>query len=128
VGQERSVVSHETALELHDLSDVMSQYVHLTVSRIIRNLPKLPGVRIHTSTRPLGPSDVVLREGVRVTSVPRTIVDSADAGTGPEQIEMAVVQAIDRALTTPSRLRAAAADRSQRVKRLIDHALELTQR
>jgi predicted transcriptional regulator of viral defense system len=128
VGKERSVVSHETALDIHDLSDVMPLDIHLTVPRSIRNLPKLAGVRIHTSTRPFGPSDVVEREGMRVTSVTRTIVDSAEAGTGPEQIEMAVVQAIDRALTTTSRLRAAASDRSLRVRQLIDQSLELASR
>jgi len=127
-GQERSVVSHETALEIHDLSDVMPLYIHLTVPRSIRNLPKLPGVRIHTTTRPLEPSDIVTREGMQVTSVARTIVDSADAGTGPEQIEMAVSQAVDRALTTPQRLRSAAKDRSKRVRNLIEQSLELASR
>lgn len=123
VGAARSVVSHETALDIHDLSDVIPNAIHLTVPRTVRNLPQLPGVRIHTTTREIGPSDVVTREGVRVTSVARTIVDCAEKGTGPEQVEMAVCQAIQRALSTPGRLRAAAANRSQRVQFQIEQAL-----
>lgn len=125
VGAGKSVVSHETALDIHDLSDVIPNYTHLTVPRSSRNLPKLPGVRIHTTTRDLVPSDVVTREGMRVTSVARTIVDCAEAGTGPEQIEMAVEQAVRRASTTPKRLSEAAEQRSQRVRQLIEQSLRL---
>src|SRR5947207_832146 len=46
-----AVVSHESALDLLDLSDVIPNEVHLTVSRARRDLPRLPGVRIHTTTR-----------------------------------------------------------------------------
>lgn len=128
VGRDRSVVSHESALEIHDLSDVMPRAIHLTVPRAIRNLPKLPGVRIHTTTRTLGRRDVVTREGMKVTAAARSIVDSADAGTGPEQIEMAVAQAIDRASTTPQRLRDASNNRSQRVRELIAESLAVVRR
>ena len=124
VGEDRAVVSHESALRVHDLSDVFPYGIHVTVPRSIRNLPNLPGVRIHTTTRELKPEDTVLFEGMRLTSVPRTIVDCAQAGTGPEQIEMAVAQAIAEGITTPNRLRMAAADRSARVQQLIDRSID----
>jgi hypothetical protein len=115
VGKDVAVVSHESALDLHELSDVIPNAVHLTVPRSMRNLPKLPGVKIHTTTRAFEAGDVVRREGMRVTSIERTIVDSADWGTGPEQIEMAVRQALRRGKgTTPRRLEAASAGRSAR--------------
>lgn len=98
------------------------------VPRSYRNLPSLPGVRIHTTTRPFESKDVVVREEMRMTSVARTIVDCAGAGTGPEQIEMAVREAVSRAMTTPRRLLDAAEPRSSRVRELIDHSLTLAVR
>lgn len=125
VGAARAVVSHESAIDIHDISDVIPHATHLTVPRSHRNLPSLPGVRIHTTTRPFGPADIVVREGMRVTSVARTIVDCAETGTGPEQIEMAVREAVSRAMTTPRRLLDAAEPRSFRVRELIGHSLAL---
>jgi predicted transcriptional regulator of viral defense system len=124
VGKDTAVVSHESALDLLDLSDVIPRAVHLTVPRSRRHLPDLPGVKIHTTTRPLGPLDTVVREGLRLTSAGRTILDAAEAGTAPEQIEMAIQQAIDRGLVTRTRLAQGAGARSQRVQRLINGALQ----
>jgi predicted transcriptional regulator of viral defense system len=123
VGKDVAVVSHESALDLHELSNVIPNYTHLTVPRSVRNHPKLPGVKIHTTTRGLGPGETVTRDGMRVTSVARTIADAADAGTQPEQIEMAIHEALQRGITTPARLRSASADRSRRVQALVERAI-----
>ena len=123
-GRDEAVVSHESALDLLDLSDVVPERVHLTVPRSRRYRTSAPGVAIHTTIRPLSPSDVVTREGIRITSPTRSIVDAADAGTGPEQVARAVRQAVERGLATPAQLRAAARSRGSRVERLIDRALE----
>jgi predicted transcriptional regulator of viral defense system len=42
VGKDVSVVSHESALDLRDLSDVIPDAAHLTVPRSQRNRPTLP--------------------------------------------------------------------------------------
>ena len=55
VGKDVAVVSHDSALDLLDLSDVIPDAAHLTVPRSRRNLPKLPGVKIHTTIRPPQP-------------------------------------------------------------------------
>lgn len=123
LGKDAAVVSHETALEILDLSDVIPDAVHLTVPRSKRNLPSIPGVRIHTSSRTIRADDVVVRDGVSVTSATRSILDAAETGTSPEQIEMAVTQAVERGLATPERLREDAAERGKRVEALISRAL-----
>src|SRR6185437_8347251 len=105
VGKDVAVVSHDSALDLLDLSDVIPDAAHLTVPRSLRNLPKLPGVKIHTTVRPLQPDDLTYRDGMVVTSATRTILDAAEAGTAPDQIELAVVQAIRRGLALPDQLR-----------------------
>ncbi len=123
VGKDVAVVSHESALDLLELSDVIPDAVHITVARAKRHLPNLPGVIIHTTTRPLPPVDVTVRDSVRLTAAARTIVDAAEAGTAPEQIEKAVIQAVERGLTTTQQLLQHANQRSRRVARLIADAL-----
>ncbi|MGD9890387.1 MAG: type IV toxin-antitoxin system AbiEi family antitoxin domain-containing protein [Dehalococcoidia bacterium] len=123
VGKEVAVVSHESALDLLDLSDVIPDAAHLTVPRSRRNLPTLPGVKIHTTIHPPGPSDLTYRDGMVVTAATRTILDAAEAGTAPDQVELAVVQAVARGLATPDQLRQGATERGRRVAALVEGAL-----
>jgi len=119
-----AVVSHESALELHELSDVIPDAVHLSLSRSERGQRRRAGVQLHTLHRP--PEKAEAREiaGLPVTSPERTIVDALEAGTQPEQIEMAINQSLDRGLTTPRRLRGAASTRPARVRKFIENRLE----
>jgi predicted transcriptional regulator of viral defense system len=117
-----AVVSHETALELHDLSDAIADAVHLSLSRAERGQRRRPGVRLHTLSDPPGKADVRNLVGLPVTSPERTIVDVLETGAQPEQVEMAIDQALARGLTTQRRLTAAASNRSDRVRKLIQRA------
>jgi predicted transcriptional regulator of viral defense system len=122
-GSEIAVVSHESALELYDLSDVIPSKVHLTLPRRYRHRKAPVGVRFHFPREPLADREVRQVHGLPTTSVERTILDALEAGTQPEQIEMAVRQAVDRVLTTPRRLRAAAAPRAATVRSMIGRLL-----
>ena len=124
----RTVVSHESALDLLELSDIIPDAIHLTVPRSRRHLPKLPGVTFHTTTRVLRDEDVTVREAMRLTAATRTIIDAAEAGVAPDQIEMAIGQALSRGWTTPSELRARARQRSARVHDLVTQAIERGER
>jgi predicted transcriptional regulator of viral defense system len=123
-GRENTVVSHESALDILGLSDVVPELVHLTVPRARRYRSASPGVAIHTTTRRLGKSDVVVRDGIRVTAPARSIIDAAEAGTAPEQIMAAVGQALDRGMATESRLLGVAKTRGGRVERLVRQTLK----
>ena len=118
-----AVVSHESALELLGLSDVIADRVHLTVPRERRRLAPQAGVTFHTTTHPLGDGDIITRHGVRLTAPARTIVDVAAVGVSPDQVAAAIRQALGRGLTTPGMLREAARSRGRRVQRLIEAAL-----
>jgi len=124
VGMNEAVVSHESALELLDLSDVVPTAIHLTVPRSKRHLPILPGVRVHTSVKPLLPDEIAVRDGIRLTAATRSILDAAQAGTAPEQIEVAIAQAVRAGLATPQQLRRSAEKRGRRVARLVASALD----
>lgn len=128
IGAEHAVVSHVSALDLLDLGDVIPSAIHLTVPRAQRHRPHLPGVIIHTTTRPFQPGDVIVRDGVKLTAATRTILDAAEAGTAPEQIELAIHQAIDRAMTTARRLQDGAASRGRRVAQLVADAVRVEAR
>jgi predicted transcriptional regulator of viral defense system len=123
-GKEVAAVSHESALDLLGLSDVVPEVVHVTVPRARRYRSRFPGIAIHTTTRRLGKSDVVTRDGVRLTAPARSIVDAAQAGTAPEQIIAAVEQALDRGMATEAKLLASAKARGGRVERLVRQAIQ----
>lgn len=124
VGAERAVVSHESALELHGLSDVLPNTVHLLVGRGERGIKPLRGVTLHTTTQALEPSEVMTRKGIRVTAPVRSIIDAAGAGAAPEQIEMAVRQALREGLVTRRALLAQTDRRGGRVAHLVRRAAE----
>ncbi len=113
-----AVVSHESALELDDLSDLIADQVHVTVPRAQRRKP-IEGVVVHPTTFPItkGQRRDVL--GVPVTTVDRTIIDVLRSAGMTEQIEAAVLEALRRGLTTKRRLHATAAEFPQTVQRQI---------
>ena len=119
-----AVVSHESALDILGLSDVVPEVVHLTVPRTRRYRAASPGVAIHTTVRRLDKSDVVVRDGVRLTAAARSIIDAGEAGTAPEQIVAAITQALDRGMATESKLLGAARVRGGRVEGLVRQALD----
>lgn len=127
VGKDAAVVSHESALDLWDLSDAVPSAVHLTVPRSHRSRAKrsLPGVVIHTTSRRLADEEVRRQQGIRLTSPERTVLDAAETGTQPEQIERAVRQGLRRGWIDAAHLRQRAEGRGPRVANLIARALTL---
>jgi predicted transcriptional regulator of viral defense system len=125
VGKDAAVVSHESALDLWDLSDVVPDAVHLTVPRAQRSLARRPppGAVVHTTARPWEDGDVRTNGGLRLTSPERTILDAAEAGTQHEQIETAVAQALQRGWLDAGRLRTRARLRDQRVANLVERSV-----
>lgn len=96
----RGVVSHESALVLHGLSDVNPSRIQLTVPR--DNHPRAAGgelYRLHR--RRLKPEDVTERDDLPVTTVSRTIRDCLAAGTDPAQLRQALNQAVADGLVRP---------------------------
>jgi predicted transcriptional regulator of viral defense system len=124
VGQDRAVVSHESALELHGLSDVLPDRVHFLVDRHDRWVRPPSGVVLHTSRNPLREDEVVTREGIRVTAPLRSILDAASSGAAPEQVHMAVRQAVTDGIVTTAPLISQAQRRGRRVARLIRGAVQ----
>jgi predicted transcriptional regulator of viral defense system len=104
VGPDRSVISHESALVLHDLADVLPNTTHLLVSREHRGIRPPAGVTLHTAVKAIPDSEVTIRHGIRVSIPAKAIVDAASSGTAPEQIQMAIDEALQQGRTTTSQL------------------------
>jgi len=97
----QAVVSHESALVLHDLTELLPAQVHLTVPPKFRKVPRA-GCVLHKAT--LAPADPEPRAGFQVTTPLRTLLDVAVGGISQEQLEKAVAEALRRGLVRRSKL------------------------
>jgi predicted transcriptional regulator of viral defense system len=111
VGVEKAILSHQSALALLDLSDVIPDAVHLLLARRYRGVRRPAGVVVHT--RPDEEEvNTVWREGLPLTAPARTLVDVAGE-LQPEQLEMALRQALGRGLLTARELEVEARQRGR---------------
>lgn len=98
--EKEGVFSHQTALALHDLSDILPSRIHMTLPKSWNkrrlNLPR--GVEFHYSH--LHADDTRWHDVVPVTSAPRTIADAIAAYTPSPLIHQAIGQAEERGLLT----------------------------
>jgi predicted transcriptional regulator of viral defense system len=117
--QPQAVVSHESALVLHDLSELLPGEIHLTLPPKFRKDPP-SGCVLHKAR--LAPKDIEERAGFRVTVPLRTLLDVAASGVPEEQLQKAVADALSRGLVRRSKLLEAAKKRprSERLLRVLD--------
>lgn len=90
----QAVVSHDTALALQDLSDVLPKKTHLTVPRMFRK--RAPRACVLHKAK-LSDKETEEREGFRVTAPMRTLLDIATT-VSQEQFAKAVTDALARGL------------------------------
>ena len=119
----QAVVSHDTALTVHELSDVMPAQVHLTVSPGFRKRVP-PGCVLHKAI--LTPAEIEPRNGYRVTTPLRTLLDVADSPLSQEHLNRAVRDALERGLVRRRLLEAAPC--SPKSRRRLDQALAAARR
>ena len=105
--QKLGVFSHETALFLHDLSDVLPANRHLTVpaSWASRRLRVPRSLVLHFAD--LGRKDSAWKGPVPVTAPLRTIVDCSADHVAPDLVRQAIDQGIRRGLFARATVRAA---------------------
>ena len=99
-----AVVSHVSALELMDLTDLIADEVHVTLPRSKRGTTIPDGVRAHFTDRPIQGRDRRKVLGVPITGVERTIADVVRSDGWSEQVDLAVRQSLSRGMTTLPRL------------------------
>ena len=100
----QAVVSHESALVHHGLSELLPHRLHFTVPPTFRKAPPVECV-LHKGT--FGPKETEERAGFRVTTPLRTLLDVATSGVSREQFGKAVADALARGLVRRTQLEAA---------------------
>jgi predicted transcriptional regulator of viral defense system len=102
--EQAGVISHQTALALQGLSDVLPAQVHLTLPAAWRKrrfrVP--PGVVLHHAD--VAPEDRTWFSAVPITNPRRTLNDCAREGLSPEMLRQAAQQALRRGLVTKPEL------------------------
>jgi len=91
-GEPEGVYSHQTALSIHELSDLNPTKLHMTVPAAFRRTAKTPKVLVlHRSN--LNKKDVEPRQGFAVTRPLRSIADLAAAeSTSRDIVEQALIE------------------------------------
>jgi predicted transcriptional regulator of viral defense system len=102
---EKGVLSHATALDLHDLCDVNPARIHLTVPKAYRQnhnrqMPKL--YELHR--RDLNGDEQTLHEGIPIVTVHRAIMDGIEAHLRGDLVEQAIQTARRRGMLTRDQL------------------------
>ena len=98
-GPEQVALSHETALMVYGISDVNPSRVHLTVpvsARLRRERPRW--IAVHRAI--LSPVEIQTYEGIPVTTVERSILDTLAANQRPEMALHAIADALREGLLT----------------------------
>jgi predicted transcriptional regulator of viral defense system len=116
------VYSHDTALALHDLSDINPSKLHMSVPKAFRRTSAIPKVLIlHKAD--LAPADSQDMFGVRATTPLRTIADLITGGKADASIlKQAIDEAMARGLITRRQIERA--ELPVDVRRQIDSIVE----
>jgi predicted transcriptional regulator of viral defense system len=98
-------LSHETALQLYDISDVQPGKIHITIPTAVRLNRELPQpLVIHRADLANEETDAV--DGLRATSLFRTLLDLRAAGTSVAIVSAAVDEAARRQLLSKEQRKA----------------------
>lgn len=103
-GTSQGVWSHETALDIHELCDMMPAKMHMSVPRRFRKKIEIPKILcLHFAD--LTKSNIETRQGFKVTTPLQTLIDVIDEGTVPqEQVIQAIREALQRGLISRQNL------------------------
>lgn len=103
-GEPQGVYSHQTALSIHQLSDVNPAKLHMTIPPTFRRSAKVPKVLVlHCAS--LNEKDVEQRQGFAVTRPLRAIADLATAeSVSHDIVEQALTEGRQRGLITAREL------------------------
>jgi predicted transcriptional regulator of viral defense system len=118
----KAVVSHETALAVHELGDVDPALVHLTVPPGFR--ARAEGVVLHRGE--LSGEDIQKQEGFNITPPLRSLADVAGGDLELDHLARAIRDALDRGIVTRRQLRAKADEIGPKAALRVERALTIT--
>ena len=99
-----AVVSHESAMAVHEISDLMPARIYMTVPPGFRKNPPA-GIVLHRERLDLHETEQ--RDGFRVTTPLRTLLDAARVAVDIEQLSRGIADAIRKGLLTEHQIETA---------------------
>ena len=110
----QGVYSHQTALSLHELTDVMPSRLHMTVPKTFRRSATIPkAIVLHMSDLPSSAVEQI--DGVPTTKALRTLIDVAFSGEVPlEDLQLAFAEATRSGRITRAEIAVTKTDATQR--------------
>lgn len=115
----RTVISHQSALAVYDLSDTLPGKLHVIIPRTTSR--RHAGIRLHTNKLQL--DEITSYEGMPITTVARTIADVTTSGMAEELIRQAVREGISRGLLSPNEMQLQIERRKGRTKVILQRIL-----
>lgn len=97
----QAVISHETALDVYNLSDVMPSKIHLTVPPGFQKKP--PDICI-LHRRILSPDVIKYHNGFQITTPLQTLIDCAETNLSSDYLEQAVRDAFRQGILVPANI------------------------
>lgn len=120
--RKKGIVSHETAVAVYDLGDILPATVHLTVPPDFRKKPP-KGVSLHKAK--LVAADFEMRDGFPVTKPLRTIADLTLSHIDPERLSAVVREALQQGLVQKKDLLALSSKLSKKSERSAQEVLDI---
>jgi predicted nucleotidyltransferase len=120
--RKKGTISHETAVAVYDLGDILPATVHLTVPPDFRKKPP-KGVSLHKAK--LVAADFEMRDGFPVTTPLRTIADLALSHIDPERLSAVVKEALQQGLVEKKDLLALSDKVSKKSERSAQEILDI---
>ena len=91
-----SVISHNSALSIYDLSDILPGEIHMIIPQTRSRRRK--GIKYHICR--ISKNEITSYKGLPITTVERTITDGIRSGLDANLIKQAINQGIDRGMIT----------------------------
>jgi len=119
------VISHETAMAVHEISDLMPAKIHMIVPPGFRKRPP-PVMVLHRDV--LSPHEVEQREGFRVTTPLRTLIDCAKDAIDGERLADGIRDSVRKGLIADRHIEYALTNLKGSAAQRLHHALQEARR
>lgn len=97
-GEPQGVWSHETALDIYEITDIMPAKMHMTVPKGFRKNQPIPEVLI-LHYQDLDEKEIEMRRGYRITKPSKTLIDLVkDQSISDDLIEQGIREALKQGL------------------------------
>jgi predicted transcriptional regulator of viral defense system len=118
---EDSVVSHESALYVYDLSDILPDEIHITIPK--NRSRRREGIKYHICR--INKNEITSYQGLPITTVERTIADIIRTGMDIHLVNQSIKQAIERGMITRQSLLDETKNFSKTVRKIIHSGLKM---